>query len=145
MRYTIIGRRGVLKECAPFLLDEGNPLSFDFENLPNGYVLALKRDRTVEKEIVVKAQNHVEIDAYRLKAGTYNVELKKVDGGFITDKIICTPISVTALSAMNHGLICYPETDTIINRVAELERMVDNLLAWKDEVAPKIHEHKIHR
>ena len=144
MQYEIIRNRGVLKEAAPFVIDEGNALSFDFDNLPEGrFLLALKRERGVEKEIVVEAKKHVIIATSKLKPGTYNVELRKQEGTFIVDKIICAPICVTQLSSMNKGLMCYPQMDEVIHRLWELEKEVAAHAVWIDEVRDKIHEHKI--
>lgn len=144
MQYEIIRNRGVLKDAAPFVIDEGNALSFDFDNLPEGrFLLALERERGVEKEIVVEAKKHVIIAISKLKPGTYNVELRKQEGTFIVDKIICAPICVTQLSSMNKGLMCYPQIDEVIHRLWELEKEVAVLTDWKNEVEPKIHEHKI--
>ena len=144
MQYEIIKNRGVLKECAPFILDEKKPLIFDFDNLPDGdYMLCLKRQNSGDREIVVQAKKKTTVSAAVLKAGIYSVELKKVENDFITDCIICAPLVVNTLASMNKGLIVYPEMDEVINRLCDLERQVAQLTEWVESVKDKIHEHNI--
>lgn len=139
MKYRIIGRRGVSADGAPFLLDEGKSLELEFEDLPAGeYLLRLtdKGTRTLAQRMNGRRAS---IAAYRLRAGLWYAELIGTDG----EKIILTPIRVRSLAASETGLICYPEIEEVLKTVAELTAKVAELTAWRDEVAPKIHEHKI--
>lgn len=147
MRYSIIKNRGVLKEGAPLILDEGRPLVFDFVGLPDGEKwlrLAKQKDGALDKTITVKIEGpHVEIDEHSLRVGTYCVEILVGDGKNVTGKIVCTPVCVSTLATMAKGLVVYPEIDAVVQRVAELEGEVAEINAWKEAVAPLIHQHKV--
>ena len=141
MRYKIIGGRGVSEEGAPFLLDEGKDLELEFENLNIGYAMRLsdKSGRTVTRQIQGK---QCCIPDYKLSAGLWYLELIRMDAQN-SDKILCTPIRIQSISSVTQGLICYPEIDEILKNVADLAVAVEELKQWREEVAPKIHEHKI--
>lgn len=144
MNYTIINKRGVLQDGSPFLLDEKKPLVLSFDGLSGDYVFtAQKRDALTPKVTKKVTDGRVEIAHSTLKAGTYYVELLKVEGDVIVDKIICTPIHVDTLATMAKGLIVYPEIEYVVSRLAQLEETVAEITAWKDEVAPLIHKHKV--
>lgn len=143
MKYKIIGTRGVLEEGAPFLLNEETALQVVFENLPDGEYFFRLSDRTKRTlETRVKG-NAVEIQSYRLRPGLWYAELlQKIDGAYKA-KIICTPIRVESLATTTEGYICYPEIDEVLKLQAEYIAKVDELLQWRDSVAPLIHEHKV--
>lgn len=143
MQYEIIRNRGVLKKGNTFLLNESNPLVIEFNNLDGTNILVLKRAKSADKEIVVPFSNIAEIDVSRLRAGVYNVEVKRVENEKVVDVIICNPIVVNTLSGMNGGLIAYPEIDSVMTRLAEVEDALADLLDWQESVKDKIHEHKI--
>ena len=143
MRYSIIKNRGVLKEGAPFIIDEGKPLELHFDDLPAGdYELVLS-----DKQYTKIAQPHkgdtALIDPFRLRAGVWHVELYRLENGKAVEKIICTPLKLDTLSTVARGLIAYPEIEDVLNRLETLERKVEELLDWSTQAAPKIHEHKI--
>lgn len=140
MKYKIIGTRGVSADGAPFLLDEGKCLELEFEDLPMGeYLLRLtdKCAKTLKQKII---NNRASIAAYKLRAGLWYAELIGTDG---KEKIILTPIRIHSLANAESGLICYPEIEEILKTVANMVATVGELNAWRAEVAPLIHEHKI--
>ncbi len=143
MKYKIIGTRGVLEEGAPFLLNEEKSLQVVFENLPEGeYFLKLSDRNTRKVETRIKG-NSAEIQSYRLRPGLWYAELlQKIDGAY-RSKIVCTPIRVENLATATEGYICYPEIDEVLKLQAEYIAKVDELLQWRDKVAPLIHKHKV--
>lgn len=141
--YKIIGQRGVLQDGTPFVLDEGKPLVLSFDVSGDWLFVAKKRDATAKKITKEVKNGSVTIVPSALAAGTYYVELLKVENDVIVDKIICTPICVDTLATMAKGLIVYPEIDAVVERLAELEKIVAEIEAWKDQVAPLIHKHKV--
>lgn len=143
MKYEIIRNRGVLKDGAPFIISQGKPLMLEFNGITGDFLLCLKRTDSADKEIVLKGKEKVTVPLSNIKAGIYNVELKKVEHGLIKDVIVCTPIACHTLATMSTGLMCYPQMDEVIHRLLELEKEVAVLTDWKNEVEPKIHEHKI--
>ena len=143
MLYEIIRNRGVLREGNTFLLNESNPFVIEFNNLDGTNILVLKRAKSADKEIVVPFSNIAEIAVDRLKAGVYNVEVKRVKNDKVVDVIICNPIVINTLSGMNSGLIAYPDIESIIKRLAEVEDALADLLDWQESVKDKIHEHKV--
>lgn len=146
MRYKIIGRRGVLKEGSLFLIDEGNPLELCFDNLPPGtYELVLYgKDGKLDRRLCQKHEGDTAlIEAFRLRAGIWHVELVRIEDGKATDKIVCAPIKIDTLATVSDGLVAFPEIDDLVAKVAELEATVAELYAWMEQVAPTIHTHKI--
>lgn len=143
MKYKIIGTRGVLEEGAPFLLNERKALQVVFENLPDGEYLFRLSDRMKRDVETCLKGNKAEISSHRLRSGLWYAELlQKVDGVYKA-KIICTPIRIESLATATEGYICYPEIDEVLKLQAEYIAKVDELLQWREQVAPLIHEHKI--
>lgn len=147
MRYTITKNRGVLCDGTPYVIDENKPLVLEFDGLPAGeYRLVLHKAKVggLEWELRQKhSGDHAEIEAFRLRTGTWNVELHKIEDKKIVDKIICTPLRVESLSSRTTGMIAYPEIDDVLDRLANIEKQLDTIQDWIGLVAPMIHEHKV--
>lgn len=139
MNYKIIGSRGVLEEGTPFLMDEGKDLLITFDRSSDGDMIRVSDGKT--KTFVIKTQNgEVTIPNTKLHCGLWYVEKFNEAA---TEKVICQPFVVQSLATKTKGIICYPETDWLMKTVTELLEEVETLTNWKNEVADKIHEHKI--
>lgn len=144
MKYNIIDKRGVLDTGTPFILDENKALTLTFENLPdkNFYVVLSQANGVKRICRKLEGKNFV-VKASELCPGIFNVELYIIEGAEAKDKIICTPILIQKITAESKGLIAYPEIDSVLARLAELEKILAELIEWKEEVSPKIHQHEI--
>ena len=145
MNYKIITKnRGVLKDTAPFLLDKKQDLVLSFDNIPEGKFLCAIDNKNERRVVVDVIGGKAVIPVYKLKIGLWYVELLEInEAGEVINKIVCTPIIISSLASQAKGYFVYPEIESVVNRLVEVEEELERINAWIAENAPKIHTHDI--
>ena len=145
MNYKIITKnRGALKDTTPFILDKKKDLVLDFSDLPSGKFLCAIDNKNARRIVVDVKDGKAVVPFGKLTIGLWYIELFEVDEQCgIINKIVCTPILVSTLAAQTKGFFVYPDMDSVVERLSEVEKELETINAWIAENAPKIHTHDI--
>ena len=145
MIYEVIHEnRGALKDAAPFILDRKQDLFLTFNNLPIGHFCVSIDNKNGRKIVVDIIDGVAKIPYSKLRIGLWYIDLLEINKeNSVVKKIVCTPFVVSSLAAQTQGLYVYPDIDSVISRLFEVEKELEEIKAWKEETTPKIHEHNI--
>lgn len=142
MNYEIINGRGVPINGVPFILEDNNNLTIEVKGLPSGkFTAKITNGHLTYTAKVVNGK--AKFTKNVLVCGIWTVELLLIDNGEISTKILCAPITINNLCNAEGGYICYPSADFVLKELEDLKSQLTELIAWKNEVTPLIHEHKV--